>query len=573
MKIKQGLKAIDAFGCEFELQLAGKPKYKTVCGTFLTLGCVFLVVLSIFIFVSAYRNTEEPQVTVSLESTTVYPEMDIFTEGLAFGFTLYNGASFIPPEQFPKYLTILGFKTIINYDESSQTPQIQTIPIYFRKWNQLTIEDKSLVERTLTLPSADEYKEIMVFPDADKTIWKVRGSFAQPPFETIKLFLFPCTLPNSADCATPQELSGVTIGMPFVSKSLHFQSKKDPIRTNLDTDTDMLVSVASRSYQIIFMKQNVVVDDDRDFYDPEPNYRFLDIEKVLSTSGIRAPVSICTPVQLLQNQCSPYIEIELKAGGKISTVHRKYEKLFATVSEIGGFGDLIFIVFGFVYMFYNQFFYNRWIRQQMIPEELRKNSDFSYLSEKDQKELTARAIETIMQEETDAVQMVKRFQKISILFEAIFEPHHLKLLPEVLLQTAKKEQTDGFDFVRSTTVVERDMSYEEAMNKLRNATPNNEVTQKLNEFFLMHLDGGNQTKLNNNLGGVIALDEDKGGNVVVLDGEVDGKKAAGVGPSNVRPNQVMPMNVAQQRVQELKKSGTKMSYSQVSQNGGGPAVI
>ena len=64
-----------------------------------------------------------------------------------------------------------------------------------------------------------------------------------------------------------------------------------------------------------------------------------------------------------QFKCLPYISFDLRSGAKLYTISRVYEKIFATIAEIGGFTELTIIMFGLLYLLYNQHFYHKFMKR------------------------------------------------------------------------------------------------------------------------------------------------------------------------------------------------------------------
>jgi hypothetical protein len=50
------------------------------------------------------------------------------------------------------------------------------------------------------------------------------------------------------------------------------------------------------------------------------------------------------------NYCEPHLILEFESSGKKITFRREFPKLFSTLGELGGFADLMILVFTFLYL-------------------------------------------------------------------------------------------------------------------------------------------------------------------------------------------------------------------------------
>jgi hypothetical protein len=120
----------------------------------------------------------------------------------------------------------------------------------------------------------------------------------------------------------------------------------------------------------ISLKGNEIFDDNKDFSSMEQSFNFIDNddEKIYSVYRDYTKL-ICTPAEVDSSTCPPYTVINMRSSGKTLTIVRKYPKFLETLGEIGGTADLIVIVVGFVYLFYNSYYLHLFKRKRVLNHD------------------------------------------------------------------------------------------------------------------------------------------------------------------------------------------------------------
>ena len=444
--INQIISSIDIYATKFEFKYRAKQTYKTVFGSFLTLIFFFLTGLSVYTFVSGYMDTENPQVTVSLESAQEYSAMSLADEGISFSLMLFNGTHFFNSTTLSRYVTLKAL--ITRFDVHNVTGEgllNQTLA---------DIVECDKIEEEFRQPSLEEayksgnlnhYYSQSYCPKLRAEHWTLQGSATKPPYNYVSLLILPCSLADTRECANLKELSVTYAFINYVSKSLNFTEKLKSVKSILDTDTQVLLNPSASNNKMFYFKENIVLDDDQDYRDPHTSNRFINVEKILSTSGARDGSTSCTPQQIKDVICFPYVIVDLKYGGKISRIHRKYEKLFATISEIGGFGDLIYIALGILYLVYNRFVYERWLRGQIIPKEFQNtiNSTSPLKKMIGGNKQAEKMLDDWVDDQLNGIDLIKKVQRISLLSDifcdVLLEDYHKDLAPYAMLRFIEKK--------------------------------------------------------------------------------------------------------------------------------------
>jgi hypothetical protein len=109
------------------------------------------------------------------------------------------------------------------------------------------------------------------------------------------------------------------------------------------------------------LKKNLIVslnnvelyDDKYDFFEETLKQKYSEIDKITTNFGLRDLSDtewdlICHPDAL--SYCEEYISILIFSSGDLITMKRTYPKIFNVIGELGGFIDIVMLVFGILYI-------------------------------------------------------------------------------------------------------------------------------------------------------------------------------------------------------------------------------
>ena len=169
----------------------------------------------------------------------------------------------------------------------------------------------------------------------------------------------------------PAILSRIYLNFGFVQTSFVPSDKLQPLK-RVPLLKDFRVDLTQEMRYEISLKGNEIYDDEKDFSDKKLAFTFIDNddEKIYSTNRDYTKI-ICDPGEPNTNdvECPPYKVISLRSSGKTLTIVRKYPKVLGTMGEIGGTAELIVIIIGFFYMFYNSYFQHLFKRKRVLNHD------------------------------------------------------------------------------------------------------------------------------------------------------------------------------------------------------------
>ena len=365
------ISSFDTFGQPFTLNThKTSATYTTIVGGLITLVWISLVSLVTYSIVTSYLDTSNPVVSVNRIRLPRPQLLNLRDESSGWVFLMFDGKKFLTAEEAKRYLTFTG--------EVKKTTQVDGNEVYtsekfdMKLCHQMQDEEaKKLFETSLTdIESKVDYKALflnsMLCGDVSRGQDVIQGSKFNLPFQRSHIDIYPCSLPNPAQCASPEELSTLQIGFVQVVKVAKYKEKGEPLEQAIDPDTIFYVDITTKSQIINSYKMNYIYDDDIGIVDQRLTQKFIDADTSKTVTGSRLSQSIyCSRQQIDAGLCEYYTKIITRSSYEKMVIERRYDQFFGVISEIGGFNDLIAIVLWAVYFFYNSYCYKKMIRSEI----------------------------------------------------------------------------------------------------------------------------------------------------------------------------------------------------------------
>jgi hypothetical protein len=77
----------------------------------------------------------------------------------------------------------------------------------------------------------------------------------------------------------------------------------------------------------------------------------------------------CSFADFASGTCEPYFAINYRSSGVAEEITRTYKDILGAFSEIGGYKEVVFLMFGLVYAFYNGHHKQKYMIHQLVPEK------------------------------------------------------------------------------------------------------------------------------------------------------------------------------------------------------------
>ena len=390
------IQKLDIFGSKFNYYIkpSKQKRLKTAFGGFQTFIFLLTTILALTIFGRKLADKKRPEVSVNTNVAIRDHPYDLYHNNFYVNFGMFDGAIFPKTEQTRKYFTIRGQReTTYIQTHPSEPPETTKTPKRAQNGqkpkkvkNRDSSEKRTLIEpfdvikcENLSNNYTDitseayaqdkgEYYRGSVFCGNLIFVkhWWLQGSKDELPYTRIRYKVYPCTLEDPGDCAGAQDLAASQLLIPVYTFSANFSNWTTPQTSGLDADLTSLFSVITKTKLVIWIRETTILDDYIDFFrNFGPRNQSVEIEKVTSTIGTRDGSLHCTQNQMEDGVCDPYVEIEVRASKTQTIVERRYYKFLTMVSEVGGFGDLIFIALAFLAQFWGGCYRVKWIRERL----------------------------------------------------------------------------------------------------------------------------------------------------------------------------------------------------------------
>ena len=362
---------MDILGPKFSFYI-GQSKLKTlksVFGGILSLFFILFMITATYVFGKKWIEKSHPTVSVNSFYSKRDHNYNLYSNNTFVAFGMFDGVKFPKTEQTGRYFTIKAQFETTYMQESPISPERRTSihPIPVVKCEHLNNNHTDFASKAFSIDQGEFYRGSVFCTDRlGDTNWKIRGAPFELPYSMIRIRVYPCSLDNPQDCASPTELAKTLFLIPIYSKSVDFGNFTDPLRVGIDTDLTAQFSLASKTKMTIWFRESSIYDDNADFIKTlDASMTYIEQHKVTTTIGTRDLSFQCSTLQIEDGSCIPYLEILVRASPSSTKVERRYYKLLNLVSEVGGFGQLVFLILALISNLINSYYQTRWVRRQL----------------------------------------------------------------------------------------------------------------------------------------------------------------------------------------------------------------
>ena len=231
------------------------------------------------------------------------------------------------------------------------------------------------------LDNFELFKNVLIFSDVGPNDLYITGSKFKLPYRRLRYKIYPCSLPNPADCASFTDMAEFIFGDYGFFKGANYSKKADPLKAHPDSDNTIPLTVAETVVSTTYLKTNFIYDDDRDFMDERQTHSYVDADKIKFVTKSRLnPTIYCTAAQIEEGSCEPYMILIWRSSFDKTVIQRRYTTPFQAFSEIGEFCDLIVYGIMAIYFSYNTSCYVLFLRSQLVDgflelDEMRRGEE------------------------------------------------------------------------------------------------------------------------------------------------------------------------------------------------------
>ena len=351
--------SLDFNGTDFNLEFESKNgKFQTKFGGYLTLILSLTVILTFILSASQLFSDNTPVVNTTPEFIADEITMKLYDEDLVMPLMFKAGNKVISSsEELSKYFTVKVFASKIDYNE--------TIRRFYYKYNyELPLipcsqigpkhsRITSLVDKLFK--NSNSTKKYLFCPDlGDKAeFYKLSTGEETLARALTRIRFYPCSLPDSSECASAAELDNMELSIYSNHKVLDASDYEDPIKYS-PKKHKLKVDRSTRKILKYYFDANIIVDDSNQIRGGKTRPQFTTVELDGDNRSSRDPNLIyCSPEELAKgifNRCNYVIDIQMIARKGLIKIRRSYKKASATLAEFGGYLKLILTL---TFLFYS----------------------------------------------------------------------------------------------------------------------------------------------------------------------------------------------------------------------------
>ena len=461
-----GLKTIDFMGTNFNLNFNTiSGKFQTHLGGSITILMGIISVGAFYMVMSQYFDRSKPVVTTSSEIGSRTLEFNLYKEMLFTPVGIYLGTQYIRSD-WDRYITVKAY--VRNLVLNSTTYRMQITP--FLEFDYIPCSqstDPVVKEFMVTADTGNAGLEnIYLCPDfkGKGDEFRVLDDLQTLEFKVAFLDIYPCSLPNPADCASEREIRSLGVDILPVTKLLETADYDDPIRNFVVKRYNELDPSLIKNLKFD-LRNSKVVDDASRFSEPVIKKRFSEAFHRSTDFTTRDGSIYCHPLMIRTARCPQYIKYNFQGVGDVGIIRRNYRKWTEMLGEFGGIIKVVSSTAFAFYAFYNIFMMKSYLGRVVLGSNQKDHKEATELLKKQQKAVRVNLAKIsgvsaktalqaknlmptqkeVMQEmlrtRTDVDNLIGKLNTIELLEQILFGGNEevKKLIPLVLYQKAQKD--------------------------------------------------------------------------------------------------------------------------------------
>src|SRR3990167_5352455 len=362
MKLSDMVRSLDYLAPDVTLNVNGKSSVKTYLGSFLWLLSTGCFIASMVVLLIGYLSTSSPKVNIENSSVSIYPRIDLKDSHLIPIFLVYlDETTAIPAEEVPQYATFVMQQ--ITYKASQNEAGVYETTTEYSNWNSVPcsqlfesqqelfkILNNTLGDLAVVLP---KYGVCINYTRENTT---VVGKGTDTIYSGVYFGVYPCTLENSSQCKSGDEVKRVGFTYVVGEVSLNLGNYEQPVTFRYTGDFYYYLDLQNYNYFTSKLMNNAVKNA-AGFFTKETLVAAYTTDDVstLQVLSRRDPDQLhCGVEELVAYTCNAYFGKWVVSGGRVLNYHRDYKDFVELIGDVGGAREFIFSVAFIVYYFYHQ---------------------------------------------------------------------------------------------------------------------------------------------------------------------------------------------------------------------------
>ena len=431
-KIKPHLNELNILGLEVQFEINGFSKVPFCMGTLLSLISISLMLVITYTFVLNVFDTSGPDVSIKSKTLPNYPKIDLQNNSFYFALIPRNLKKGV--DDFDRMGTFTATIRELAFVKDSAGNPVKISQKRFEMEVRICAEVTDYIKyinRNQNLRSF--LKETLCFkpkPSEENEYYLV-GQTLEDVQRTIEIKIWPCSLEPPSKCYSREEVERVTFLLIYPSPNLDYSKTDDYFSLNVVSGPMLRIDPHIITKNTFGLMSHELKKDTSIFGEPEPEMDFISVKDTFLHSNSRDHAQItCSAAQIGANskECEPYFELSVTSSNEAERIIRKYSHIFEALAEVGGFREVILMIFGSLYFVYNCF--GRELKRYIV------NNVYGYKHSRAEFNRRIAGVE----DHLDVVQLIKELNGLRVLNRVIFKDYHLSLLPDLLVKLKEEEE-------------------------------------------------------------------------------------------------------------------------------------
>ena len=461
-----GLQSLDLMGSKFDLAFpTSTGRFQTMMGGYVTLAMSFITISAFFLIFAQLFNTDSPVVTSSTELNPGVSEFNILEESLATPIGLSSGLNLITDaNEVKRYMTLQVMVSRVDYSRELQSFVPQT-PKLFNYIPCTEVKNhpqlNTLVDK---IAEIEAYKNTLLCPDVAASanqLTTLTGT-EDNSFQTVRLLVYPCSLADSTQCATAQELKKASINYIKVSKLLISSNFENPVELTtrqvpVRIDKSVVKTVKFGIYN------NRILDDSTQIRPETVRAEYATYEIESSDHQQRNPTQVHCTAQMIAagpaGGCMAYVNLDYTAKSETFMTRRAYKKGTTVMAEFGGVLKLMTTVVFFIYSWYNNSKIRKFVIDNVFyvhkekgdsmdrrvenffnpPKPMKGANKVAPAGVKKEEKRIDEVLKETIQSRSCIVDLIQKLNFAEILEDALLDEKTKNLIPEAILCMKERE--------------------------------------------------------------------------------------------------------------------------------------
>ena len=455
MKLSDMVRSLDYLAPDVTLNVNGKSSVKTYLGSFLWLLSTGCFIASMVVLLIGYLSTSSPKVNIENSSVSIYPRIDLKDSHLIPIFLVYlDETTAIPAEEVPQYATFVMQQ--ITYKASQNEAGVYETTTEYSNWNSVPcsqlfesqqelfkILNNTLGDLAVVLP---KYGVCINYTRENTT---VVGKGTDTIYSGVYFGVYPCTLENSSQCKSGDEVKRVGFTYVVGEVSLNLGNYEQPVSFSYTGDEYYYLEPALYNYYTYKLMTNQV-SNAKGFLTPQTilaQYATVD-QKTLQVTSRDPTTSSCAFSGIMDFSCRPYFGKWIISGGRTLKYDRDYKDFVELIGDVGGAREFIFSAAFILYYFYHQ----QQTKKELLSSILNLHSSDLRKKRKTLKSESRKSFDqavdqatSLIEDTLDVVTIAKKIQLIDSISDSVLPDYDMEQITKLAVSRVIKVEPEKSD--------------------------------------------------------------------------------------------------------------------------------